>query len=406
MLKGYKAKILSLLLAILVWTFVVSSGEQVRKFPEPIQVEAFNLSEGLAIATQDGWETVEVYLSAEDEAFKDLKAEEFSAYVDLKGLVQGEEYELPVNLTLKNPNVRVARVVPSNIKVQLEELVSKELEVKVEVSGDTSANFTLGKVSTEPSKVTVEGAEEQVKQAVSAIAILELTGQEERDIDRQVNLQAVNDLGETLVGLELLPESVNIEAPLTQISDEKVVSIKANVGTGVPKAGYWLEKVEVVPPTVTLVGDPEDLEEIENLSTELVDVEGISNDLERYVEIILPEGTEVTGSKNNVLVKVSVTEQESSRELFTNMEVANLLPNLEVHKITPASLQVEVKGSFEALKNLEESNIKAILDLGAKEAGTYLIEINKSMIRVPYPLQLGEFEEEEIEIILAEKEEF
>lgn len=392
------------MLAFLVWAFVVSSGEQVRKFPEALEVKTFNLSEGLSVANQAEWGEVNVYLSAQDDIFKGILKEELSAYLDLAGINAAGEYELPINITVKKANVRVVRVNPASLKVNLQATTSKELPVKTETIGKLTNNFRLGELQIDPLSVSVSGAESEVKKAVAAMAKLELTGEEEDNIERQVSLIAVDDLGEELPGIIINPDTVALTAPLTKVIDEKVVTIKADLGNTVPKAGYWLEKVEVTPATISLTGTPQALTQIENLKTTAIDIAGIDSNVERTAQLILPEGVTVaTGESNQVLVKVSVTQQESSREVFANVETSNLVPNLEVEKISPASLQVEVKGSFETLKDLETSRVKFMLDLTGKKAGTYQFKIDQSMLKVPYPLQVGEFEEQEIEITIIEK---
>jgi len=401
-MKNYKAKVLAIFFAILVWIFVISSGEHLRKFTDSIPVQAFNLTEGLAVDEQETWSPISVYLNAPDEVFKTLKIEDFSAYVDLKGLGTDQEYELPINLTAKNAEVRVVKIEPTTLRVKLQALATRELQVKTDVQGELSSQFKLGVITIAPQMVAVSGAENKVKQAVSAVAILNLTGNEEADIDRQVTLQAVNDSGEIVTGLSFTPAEVNLTAKLERLVDEKVVSIKADLGSGVAKAGYWLEKVEITPATITVIGNPDLISKTENIKTELINIEGLSSTLERSVKLILPTGLSVDeGESSTVLVKISVTQQESSREVFATLEPANLEPTLTVSKFSPASLQIKVKGSFEALKALDESKVKAVIDLSGKTAGVHKIEIPATQLNLPYPLQLDNYTPQTIEITLS-----
>lgn len=404
-MKNYKAKLLAIVFAILVWIFVVSSGEHLRKFSQDIPVQAFNLAEGLAVDGPENWPAISVYINAADEVVKTLGTDDFSAYVDLKGLNTEQEYELPVNLTSKNAEVRVVKIEPTTLRVRLQTLANKQLPVKADLQGSLPLQFKLGAITIDPQTVTVSGAESKVKQAVTAVGILSFTGNEESDINRQVELRAINDSGEIVPGLSFIPPEVNLSAKLERLLDEKTVSIKADLGSGVPKAGYWLEKVEITPATITVVGNPDLIAKTENIKTEPIEIDGLSNTLERNVKLILPTGLSVDeGEASNVQVKISVTQQESSREVFATLEPSNLDTALMVSKLSPASLQIKVKGSFEALKALDESKVKAVVDLSGKTAGTYKLDIQGTQLNLPYPLQLDNYSVQSVEITLSPTE--
>ena len=98
------AKLISFLLAVVLWLFAVSGATRTGLFPGPIGLNIKNVPDHLtATANVD---VVRVRLAADPTVWRQLAPASFSASVDLAGQSTGL-IELPVQLTISIPNVQV-----------------------------------------------------------------------------------------------------------------------------------------------------------------------------------------------------------------------------------------------------------------------------------------------------------
>ena len=126
---------------------------------------------------------------------------------------------------------------------------------------------------------------------------------------------------------------------------------------------------------VTVYGEQAVIDSIEQLEVE-IDVKGLEEDKEYNVRLKKPKGiTEI--SVKTLTVKVEV-DNSSSKE-FENISVQsqNLDSKYKVQALTEDDRQVTVvvKGSEESLKGINETDIKAFIDLKDYGVGTHEVEV-------------------------------
>ena len=99
-ISNYKIKILSLILASMLWLFVASNQSLLGKFPNQIKIKPANASDDYQpFFDQD---TVQLSIMAEPGVWRSLTADSFAASVDLAGLHEGT-YELDVRVVSNIP---------------------------------------------------------------------------------------------------------------------------------------------------------------------------------------------------------------------------------------------------------------------------------------------------------------
>lgn len=119
---NFLLKVISLILAIILWFFVVSRGHSVVVVDVPVGFK--NIPQELEII--DSTKTVSINVEGQERLLKNLKQDSISVIIDLKNAKSGEIY-LPVlkdNVNLPKRLV-VTNISPQRIKLVLEKRRAK-----------------------------------------------------------------------------------------------------------------------------------------------------------------------------------------------------------------------------------------------------------------------------------------
>ena len=140
---------------------------------------------------------------------------------------------------------------------------------------------------------------------------------------------------------------------------------------------------------ISIAGSEEALNNLKNqnntiwISGSAVDISDQSSDFEAKLNIsdYLPEGLKLTSdSSEDVCVRVNILPEGSTAcEILTkNISVENQPEGMQVAFDT-AKIEVRVKKSEDDLKDLDENDIKASIDLEGKEEGSYEVPVKVSI---------------------------
>jgi YbbR domain-containing protein len=149
-------KILSVLLAILMWIFVTYKGMSEMAVDAPIGFK--NVPKGLELLRESA-KTATLNLRGHERLLKSLRPMDINVLVDLSNAKRGETtYYLDKNAVIVPGTVDILRVAPTSVRVVLDESMVKTLPVKASIIGAPERGFRIISVDVKPSTVTVEGA--------------------------------------------------------------------------------------------------------------------------------------------------------------------------------------------------------------------------------------------------------
>jgi YbbR domain-containing protein len=159
-------KLVSLALATVLW-FVIA-GEKTSEMGLSVPVELKNFPKDLEL-TGDAVNAVEVRLRASPSIIQSLGPQEVSAHVDLTGVVEGEHI---VNLTadsIRIPfGVKVVRINPSTLTLNLERTVQKVVPVRARLLGRPAPGYEVAEVTINPPEVRVAGPKSRIQEVEGA----------------------------------------------------------------------------------------------------------------------------------------------------------------------------------------------------------------------------------------------
>jgi YbbR domain-containing protein len=159
-------KALSLALAALLW-FVIA-GEKTSEIAVTVPVELQNFPPDLEM-TSELVNAVEVRLRASPGIIRGLSPGDVSARMDVSGFGEGQHIIQLTSESIRVPfGVRVVRVKPPTITVNLERAVEKMVPVRPRVQGAPPPSYEVGEVTSDPAEVRVAGPRSRVQGVESA----------------------------------------------------------------------------------------------------------------------------------------------------------------------------------------------------------------------------------------------
>jgi YbbR domain-containing protein len=154
-------KITSLIFAIILWFFVMSRGRTEISFEAPLEFR--NIPQNLELVGET-IKSVDVWVEGQESTLRRLKGNEVKTTIDLSDAKEGESTYYIGQERIKAPfNLKVVRVNPTSIKVRLDRVITKTVEVKPTLVGKPAPGFRLKRVEINPPSVRVEGAKREVE---------------------------------------------------------------------------------------------------------------------------------------------------------------------------------------------------------------------------------------------------
>lgn len=272
------------------------------------------------------------------------------------------------------------KIDPSYVTVVIYDKVSGKREVNYEILHRESLDSKLDitDVTLSKTEVTIKGSEETLAKVGYVKALVDLNNlvnPKAGDVSlKNCNLVAYDDTGK-VVNVEIIPATVDAELKLT--SSSKTVPIKVLPKDGGKLAlGYAISSLTPSSNTIEIFGDEASLAKVEYVPV-YVDINGVSENKSYTVNIQKPSGVRDVSIKT-ITVNLTVTKETQKEVNDVRIVHENLAENLDVITMSEADVKtsVIVKGSENALKDLDTSKVTATIDLkNYTSPGEYEVEV-------------------------------
>ena len=393
--------VLALTLAVVVWVVAVREENPIEQgdFPEAIPVQVHNKPPGTTLLPMSFNESVRVTIRAPRSSWQSLRADKFSAWVDLKGREPGD-YDIPVQASCMDPNVRIVEVRPASVPVHLQPEISRIVPVQVHLYGSAALGYEIksgeGATIITPATVTVTGPAPLVEQVTRATVDLYLRDVKEtvvatrRVVARQANGDPVGDF------VRIQPPTVQITIPVVQKTGFNEVAVRPVI-TGTVAPGYWVRNVTVDPATVTLVGDPSVVSQVRGyIETAPLDISGATGDVVERMPLELPEGASTVGVQG-VLVTVHVEPLRGRLTIWRPPTARGLSTDLTA-LISPDKVAVTLIGPLPRLNSLTDEDVPVYVELVDLGVGKYQLPLSPL---VPEGLEVVSMVPDTVEVVIS-----
>jgi YbbR domain-containing protein len=391
----------ALALAVLLYFVALNEtnpeGRNQTSFTVPVQL--VNVQPGLVVSAPPP--PVRLWIRAPLSVFSRLRADTFTAQVDVSSARAGDNDNLPISVNWTDPEVRAADPDPAAVRLHLEEIREQALPVRLNLMGQVPSGYQPGQPSIDPARLTVAAAESLVERATEAVVDVSVD-RVTVSVNGVYTPRILDDRGNDLKdpGLRVSPPAVTVQVPITQQTQYKEVGVRP-VTQGQPSPGYALQPLEVNPATATLVGDQAALEGANFVETAPIDINGISTTIVRSVALAPPQRTLLLQQGQTVTVTIRVTTLATNQIVRVPPSVINLSGSVQLAR--PLDLvSVTISGPAPALStlSLNPNDFRVVLDVMGRGPGRFDVDVRVQ--QVPTGLRLEDFEPKRMQVDLRE----
>lgn len=161
---GYK--VISLALAIGLWWAL--SHDPVAEVSVTVPIEFHNIPANVDISSVDISE-VQVRIRGPERIIHELRPQDVHAEVDLSGVKPGERtFDMTARQVRHPRDLEVQQIVPSQVRLNFDTILTREVEVRPRVLGTFAPGFHLEKVLTDPALISISGPKQRVEAVEAA----------------------------------------------------------------------------------------------------------------------------------------------------------------------------------------------------------------------------------------------
>lgn len=388
-------KLLSLLLAVLLWSYVVSSNPSITRTKDINGLTAYLSNESvlnsnrLALASDpsEALENVSVRLEVPQSSYALADAENVQVSVDLSSVRAAGTQEVALRATTTYG--RVVTILPETVTLEFEAYDSRSVPLNASITGETMDTMWYNVSRLNPEELVISGPSSVVQTIASAYVYVDVTGRDTSYITAaRFTLFDYNgeEIPQTL--LSSSSSSVTVGVDVYPTRELPVSNDIADVVQGTPAEGYEVTSVTIQPEVVTVAADAELLDSLTELLIQPVDATDANQTFSQRARI-----SSLTDFKNisteQVYVTVNIEEVQQSAWVAVDLTFINTPEGLN-YTYTSEDFRARVTGPASQVEALAESGVQAVVDLAGLTAGHYTLPI--TVDETIYPNLQFEFE--------------
>ena len=291
--------IISIAIAFVAWVFVVynySPMKNVKFIDVPITFvgEEQLVQKGLGIETATT-DSVDVTLSINRKHYNDISADDIIVEADVTNAVEGSN---GVSLNVTSPSdSALVRISTAMIEVQVVTGANKDVPLTTIYNGNAEDGTEPVCTNMSYKYVSVLGAADNVAKVRAAVIRLNRDAVGENNKSFVASPVAVDESGKIVKHVVVLPGEISFNA---RIGDLKEVKLSLTIKDSSQLENYRIE----APETIYIKGPGSLLGKIKAVSTDVIDITGITEDTIIPLTFKLPDGVYVAGDSLGAYAKV------------------------------------------------------------------------------------------------------
>ena len=382
--KNLPLKLVSALIAVIIWIFVVGIANSVYKYPEDIEISPINVGKSLSVSTH--FPSVKLYLKDDKDVLKTVTKSDFTVYVDLNSLLPGD-YQIPVSVIAKNPQVRIMKIDPENVKVNITQSSEKDVKVIPSIVGKPAQGYSVQDYSVDIQTAKIKGSSTVIDKIDSIEAKLYLNGIENANINQKIQLSLPTKFINEQNNIQIVPDQVLFSATINQDLKQKKVSIIPSLSGNLNKD--ISSNYSINPSTVTIEADEKSLKTVDSIKTKEIDITKLIAKGSLKAEFIIPTNVNIVGGISSATISLKETNEER-RTIDVPVSLIGSNPVLKVSKITPNSIKATISGLPFMINSLDSNDINVSINISDLQSlGN--IQLTEANIKLPIGVKLLEF---------------
>ena len=370
-------KLLSLLLAILLWNYVISTNTSITRPKTLFNITGYVSGQstlntyGLALLEdpEEALSGLSVTVEVPQTNYSRVSSDNVQVLLDLSNVRAAGTQE--VRLRATSTYGRVTAVTPASVTLTFEQLDSRSVPVNCQIVNDDDEDTWYNVARVNPGVITVSGAASKVRSIASASVEADVAGIDSSTVIA-LPYRLVSNAGEEISQgmLNRSTSSISISLDAWPCRDIPLASEPESVLTGKPAEGYEVRSVSIQPESVQVAGEQDLLDGISELMVEPVSVEGASQSFSARASVsVLSDLRYVSNEQvyvNVVIGPKPVTEViDRANVTFTGLA--------EGSEAVYDGLRVTVTGEPDAVEALKAAGLALTVDVAGLGPGTYAL---------------------------------
>ncbi len=305
-LKDSVLKIISFVVAVLLWVYIIavidpSVNITVRDIPIRYTNQNMLEEKGLCLIS-DLKATVELKISGSRKRIANIDNKNIYATVDLTTISKTGTFSLPIAISIPYEYNEIISKKPYNASVVIDKVVSAERDVKVITTGGTANGYIAGSAVPAIKTVSLMGPATMIERIGNMGVEIDYDGRsaEINDTARFFFLdkdgKRIASSNEIYSLVEKDVEETVVKCPIYKL---KTVPVKVDARAAEGVSNY---KISVQPSNVTIYAENDLLEKIEEIKTQPVNLDGMTEDAEE-IKLIIPDGVGFRDGITRVTIK-------------------------------------------------------------------------------------------------------
>lgn len=374
-------KVLSLIMAVLLWNYVVSSNTSITRTKTLSGLTGYisgqtSLSTyGLAMLENptEKLNNISVQIEVPQAEYAYPSSDNVQVTLDLTSVRAAGTREVPLKASTSYG--RVVRIIPDTVTLTFEPLDSRQIPINAQIGGTQQENYWYNVVRCNPSTLTVSGASSVVQSIARANVVVDVSNADSSYI-APVKYVLLDENGEEINQpmLNRSASSISVSVDVYPTREIPIATDPAKVLTGQLAPGYVVESVSVQPQTITIAAEEELLESIEELQIEPIPIDGASQSFSTRAAVSTLSGFKSI-SANEVYVTITIEEESVGAWIEdVNVTTINKDEGLTLER-SDETIRVYVTGPRSAVEALKEAGFVGTVDLSGLGAGAYSLPI-------------------------------
>ncbi len=375
-------KIISVVLALIIWAYIIDTTPNLTRsrYVEDLSISVSGTTTlnnyGLALATdvyQEFQGVIDANVEVSQKEYSHVSRDTMSVFLDVSNVRSAGLHEIP--LTATSAHGTVTNIYPEALTVKIEYLDTREVPIEVEMTGARKDNFwySVNEQSVNPQTITISGPASIVQNATSAIASLDITGQE--NSFRRASILRIQDANGEAVDTRLLTRSSSTCSVSVDVYPIKEIPVTADASQIIVAEGYEIAEITFQPAAITIAAQSALLDGIDEIPVEIPDnMPVLSKTYTMRLSLSkLPDFKFM--STNQVYMTITLKEKIVS-DAVNNIKI-NTLGLSEGLKadMAPEYVSVMITGAYSKVKALTNEKVYVYVDLTDLACGKYRLPV-------------------------------
>lgn len=370
--KDLTIRILSVMLALLLWFYVITeqNPEITKDITIPVRLinTVFVDKSNMVLVSDINSFKLTLRVKGKNNVLDKLNETTVDAVADLEGhRLKGENF-IKINVSGIPEGVNILWKSSDSLKVVLEPKVSVQKSVQANIMGNPSHGLAAMAPMIAPNDVIITGPESQINKIRNVRVDVDIASVNS-EVKKILPVRVLDENGKDVQNITVEPSNVEVSIP---IENTKRVSLQMDL-SGQPAAGYMVSSISVQPKEILITGKQQALEGINTIKTEKIDINEGTVDVSREVRVVLPEGVELVNANEKISVFVNIEKIAVKEITIGSLEYVNMAESLELESMQNG-ITASVRGAESQIADAENI-IRFYVDLKHATEGTNSLQV-------------------------------